>query len=123
MCSDNRTDPSIATFEENLKKATTEMLLLHLLSRKPCYIGELTEQLRSTSGEILQIVFPYAAIYRLLQAGHIAETQKLIAPDGRRRQYYAITQTGLGHLQHLLATYTKFSKGVANLLQEGEDPN
>lgn len=106
-------------FEENLKKAFTEMLLLFLLSQREYYISELTDMLKANSAGILSIVFPYSALYRLQQAECIVETKKRNAPDGRRRQYYAITEAGRTYLQQLLQTYQRFIGGVNAVLSEG----
>lgn len=108
------------SLEENLKKALTELLILRLLSDRDYYIGELTATLKEKSHGILTIVFPYGAIYRLQQAGHIRELEKRIAPDGRRRQYYQITETGKTYLRQLVHIYTTFSKGVDAVLAEGD---
>lgn len=106
--------------EENLKKAITELLILYLLSRRECYIGELAEMLHKNSNGVLSVVFPYGAIYRLLQGRFIEEIPKHNAPDGRRRQYYRITQRGQDYLNQLLSIYTRFTKGVADILKERE---
>lgn len=98
----------------------TEVLVLHLLSKKDCYIGELTEAIATKSGGALHIVFPYGAIYRLQQAGYIAEKEKRNAPDGRRRQYFCITQAGQVYLDTLLDIYQRFTSGIANVLLKGE---
>jgi len=108
------------TLEENLKKAMTEVLLLHLLSQKDCYIGELTESIKKSSGGALHIVFPYGAIYRLQQAGYVSEKEKRNAPDGRRRQYFCITQAGQVYLRTLLDIYDRFTKGISDTLKEGD---
>lgn len=108
------------SLEENLKKALTELLILHLLSRKDYYIGELTATLKEKSHGALTIVFPYGAIYRLQQSGFIRESEKRNAPDGRRRQYYQITEAGRDYLRQLLQIYTAFSQGVADVLAEGD---
>ncbi len=105
--------------EENLKKAVTEMLILHLLSERECYIGELITAIHEKSKGVLSIVFPYSAIYRLQQSGYLTESAKRIAPDGRRRQYYIITDTGKAYLGQLLDAYTRFSKGIENILTDG----
>ena len=109
------------SLEENLKKALTELLILRLLSDRDYYIGELTATLNHKSGGALAIVFPYGAIYRLQQSGHIRELEKRIAPDGRRRQYYQITETGKNYLRQLIHIYTIFSKGVDAVLEEGDE--
>jgi DNA-binding PadR family transcriptional regulator len=71
---------------------------------------------------VLSIVFPYAAIYRITQAGYLKETEKKTAPDGRLRQYYAITPEGRVYLGELLETYRTFTQGVEDILlgKEGD---
>lgn len=108
------------SLEENLKKALTELLILHLLTRREYYIGELTSTLHEKSGGVLNIVFPYSAVYRLQQSGYIYESGKRSAPDGRRRQYFNITDEGRAYLKQLLAVYRSFSNGIAAILAEGE---
>lgn len=107
------------SLEENLKKALTELIVLHLLSEKECFIGELTAAIKERSQNVLTIVFPYGAIYRLQQAGYIAETAKKTAPDGRRRQYMTITDLGIVRLSQLINTYIRFSTAVADVLNIG----
>ena len=109
------------SLEDNLKKALTEVLVLHLLSAKDCYIGELTAAIHDKSHGAMTIVFPYSAIYRLEQSGYLTESGKRNAPDGRRRQYYRITDTGRAYLGQLKEIYARFSNGVADILAEGED--
>lgn len=111
-------NPSL--LEENLKKALTELLILSLLSQKEYYIGELTATLHEKSGGALTIVFPYAAIYRLQQSGCIEESDKRNAPDGRRRQYYKITEQGRSYLEQQLRIYGTFTRGIASVLESGE---
>lgn len=106
--------------EENLKKALTELMVLFLLSEKECYIGELTSAIAERSHGALNIVFPYGAIYRLESAGFIRDIGKRNAPDGRRRQFYSITDDGKSHLDHLLKAYERFSRGVSDILSKGE---
>lgn len=109
------------SLEENLKKALTEPLVLFLLSQREYYIGELTAAIQERSGGVLNIVFPYAAIYRMSRSGYITESQKRTAPDGRLRQYYTITQQGRAYLSDLLDTYRRFFKGVSDILSSGGD--
>ena len=104
------------SLEDNLKKALTELLVLHLLSQRDYYIGELTTTLNERSGGALTIVFPYGAIYRLQQGEYIAESQKRTAPDGR-----SITPTGIAYLKQLQTLYTRFIRGVDEVLKENND--
>jgi PadR family transcriptional regulator PadR len=109
------------SLEDNLKKALTELLVLHLLSQRDYYIGELTTTLSERSGGALTIVFPYGAIYRLQQSQFIMESQKRTAPDGRRRQYFSITPTGMTYLKQLRKLYTRFIRGVDQVLESEAD--
>ena len=105
--------------EDNLKKAVTEMVVLSLLSREDMYAGQITQAIEEHSGGAVSIVFPYSALYRLISAGYIWEAYKNTAPDGRRRQYYQITEAGREHLSALRETYERFTGGVDVLLQGG----
>lgn len=119
---DNEKNPGYA-LEENLKKALTELVMLYLLSKRDRYIGELTEMIKRRSNGTLTIAFPYSAIYRLLQAGYIRETEKRYAPDGRRRQFYFITNIGKKRLQLLLSTYHLFIENIETILKEEDKEN
>lgn len=103
--------------EDNLKKAVTEMLVLHLLSLEDMHAPQIIQNLEEYSGKTLSIVFPYAALYRMINAGHIWEAYKKVAPDGRRRQYYQITDAGRAHLAQLVALYRHFIGGVDRVLE------
>ena len=107
--------------EENLKKAVTEMLVLTLLSREDMHAPQITQALEKESGGALSIVFPYSVLYRLISNGYIIEGYKKPAPDGRRRQYYQITQEGRDYQAQLEELYHSFSGGVELLLGERGD--
>ena len=110
--STNFSQPPCVSLEENLKKALTELLLLHLLSQKPYYVGELTEALKQQSRDVLKLVFPYSAIYRLQKEGYIVDDGKRIAQDGRKRQFYRISEDGQTYYREMLATYRRFMGGI-----------
>lgn len=109
-------------FEENLKKAFSEMLILKVLSEKPRYIGEITEIIKHRNNGVFEIVCPYSAIYRLLDQKYIEELKKCIAPDGRRRQYYFISDLGKQHLNNLIQYYEVFADGVQAILHPERRP-
>lgn len=119
---EEQSPPRSSSFEDNLKKALTELLILFLFSEEEHYIGELAPLLHARSHGVLTIVFPYAAIYRLTQADYLTETKKKTAPDGRLRQYYNITKKGRTYLQDLLATYRTFFQGIDDILSGTEVP-
>lgn len=107
--------------EENLKKAVIEMLVLLLLNQEDMHSVQITQALEERSDEAMNLSFPYALLYRLIESGHIREAYKKIAPDGRRRQYYQITEEGQQHLAALLTAYRRFSENMERLLEGGEE--
>lgn len=112
---------SAAGMEDNLKKALSEMLVLYLLREKDRPVNEITAALSQRSGGTLNVVFPYALLYRLIDFRYIYESVKKTAPDGRRRQYFRITEAGLRYLEDLLGVYGRFIGGVQLILAEGEE--
>lgn len=112
---------SASGMEDNLKKAVTEMVVLSLLSREDMYARQITQAIEEHSGGAVNIVFPYSALYRLISAGYIWEAYKNTAPDGRRRQYYQITDKGREHLKELEEVYQRFTHGVNVLLHGGNN--
>lgn len=112
---------AIFGMEDNLKKAVTEMLVLVQLEREDMYSTQITKNLETGSGGALSIVFPYATLYRLINGGYIIEAYKKIAPDGRRRQYFQITDQGRAYVTEMKRFYRQFSHGVSLLLGEKEE--
>lgn len=92
---------------------------MQLLSEKERYIGEFADLIAQRTNGELTIVFPYAAVYRMLDSGYISELPKTIAPDGRRRQYYRITQPGRVYLDGLKNRYQIFQKNIQCVLEGG----
>lgn len=123
---ENRTSVVV---EENLKKALTEMLVLALLHEREYYAPELTQALAERSGGAVNISFPYAVLYRMIDQGYIQELPKRKAPDGRRRQYFGITDAGRRFFKDTWDVYKAFTASVDRLvhavcpeLGEEEDP-
>lgn len=106
---ENRTSASI---EDNLKKALVEMLVLALLHEREYYAPELTQALTERSGGAVNISFPYAILYRMIDQGYIQELPKRKAPDGRRRQYFGITDAGRRFFRETWDVYKAFTAGV-----------
>lgn len=110
------TDRTSAAVEENLKKALVEMLVLALLHEREYHAPELTQAIAERSGGAVNVVFPYAALYRMIEQGYILELPKRKAPDGRRRQYFAISEAGRRYFQETWSVYKRFTAGVDRLV-------
>jgi len=102
--------------EENLKKALSEMLVLALLYERDYYALELAPTIMERSNGAIVISFPYAILYRMIEQQYIQELPKRTAPDGRRRQYFGITETGRDYFQKLWTIYKAFTSGVGQLV-------
>ena len=111
------TNRTAGSMEENLKKALVEMLVLALLHQREYHAPELTQALADYSGGAVNITFPYAILYRMIEQGYIQELPKRKAPDGRRRQYYGITLSGQRYFQENWAVYKAFTAGVDRLVE------
>lgn len=122
------TNRSAAVIEDNLKKALAELLVLALLHHREYYALELNAALSEYSGGAINLTFPYAILYRMIDQGYIQELPRRKAPDGRRRQYFGITDTGRQYFQELWSAYKVFTTGVERLVtavfsEEGRDRN
>lgn len=102
--------------EENLKKALSELLVLALLYERDHHAPELTVDILERSGGVISLTFPYAILYRMIEQGNIQELPKRIAPDGRRRQYFEITEAGRAYFREILTVYQTFTAGVDRLV-------
>ena len=105
-----------AGMRDNFKKATVEMLILHLLSAKPMYVYEMIQALESRSAGQYQVTTLYPAIYRLLKFGYLREHGKKVSEDNRLRRFYAITSSGQVYLGSLKSDYTRLSEGIRMIL-------
>ena len=103
-----------------MKRAVAEMLVLAMLNREDMYAHQISQNLYEGSGNRLNIVPPYMLLYRLMENNYVQDLHKSTAPDGRRRQYYQITDKGKEHLEGLLEVYQRFTGGVDVLLQGGK---
>jgi len=118
------TNRSASVIEDNLKKALAELLVLALLHHRDYYALELNTALSEYSGGAINLTFPYAILYRMIDQGYIQELPRRKAPDGRRRQYFGITDAGRQYFQEIWAAYRIFISGVDRLVSavfsEGE---
>lgn len=115
----NTKSGSPQVMEDNLKKAATEMLILLLLAEEDMYAFQITQMMEARSNGAVSIQFPYSALYRLIDGGYIIEAYKKTSPDGRRRQYFQITEAGRAYAKALREVYLKFTDGI-KLILKGE---
>ena len=100
----------------NLKKGIIELLILSLLNKRPLHTFEILRFISEKSGSVCAITHPYNIFYRLLDRGLIVESEKKMAEDCRRRQYYAITPQGRAYYRQIRSEYESFISGAGQVL-------
>lgn len=104
---------TVASINDSLKKATTEMLVLFVLHQKSMYTYEMMNTIEKLSEGRLSFNTLYQAIYRLRDHGYIEESEKILSQDNRVRIYFAITPAGEAYLQDLRQEYQNFIDTIA----------
>ena len=102
MARKEKTSGSPANIQIALKKATTEMMVLHLLRQKPMYTYEMMNAIEERSGGDIVFNTLYLSIYRLEENGYIREHEKVMSEDNRVRIYFAITDAGSAYFDELV---------------------
>lgn len=104
--------------QNNFKKGTVEMLLLHILKEKgDCYGYQLSQLIKTTSDGYL--IIPegsmYPALYKLIDKGFISDYKKQV---GKRliRVYYHIENPGEERLAELLSEYYRTNESIEKVL-------
>ncbi len=100
------------TFEDYFRRATSPMLTLYLLSEKPMYVYNLSQELQKRTGSAYKMTFLYPVIYRLQQNGYVVECSQEITESHRTRNYYAITDKGREYLSTILEKYKELLSAV-----------
>lgn len=101
---------------ENLKKGTSELLILYLLDTEDMYGYQIAQELKVRSGE--QFVMPegslYPTLYRLIEKGVISDRMEIVGK--RLRKYYHLEPAGKEYLDTIQDEYDKISQGIQMVL-------
>lgn len=117
MVKRKKTSGSPENLQIALKKATTEMMVLHLLLEKPMYTYEMMNAITERSGGDITFNTLYLSIYRLEENGYICEHEKVLSEDNRIRIYFTITDTGADYLDALVREYKRYITALARVLE------
>ena len=104
-----------------LKKATSELIVLHLLREKPMYTYEMMSAVAQRSGGVIAFNTMYLSIYRLQDRGCIREQEKVVSEDNRTRVYFAITPEGEAYLDQLTEEYRRYTRALDGVLESREE--
>lgn len=103
---------------ENLKKGTSELLILFLLSKEDMYGYQIAQELKVRSNE--QFVMPegslYPTLYRLIEKGVISDRMEIVGK--RLRKYYHLEEAGHEYLKTIQEEYAKISEGIQHILNQ-----
>ena len=117
MSGKEKTGGNPAGIQIALKKATTELMVLHLLRERPMYTYEMMSAIEERSGGVIVFNTIYLSIYRLEENGYIREYEKLMSVDNRTRIYFTITDAGLAYLDASIQEYKRYTAALAQVLE------
>jgi PadR family transcriptional regulator PadR len=103
---------------DQYRKGTTDIILLTLLRERPMYGYEIIQELerRSQGYFTFKEGLLYPALHQLEAQGLVASTWQA-TPQGRRRRYYSLTDSGRAALAPAVAEWTTFASNLLALLQ------
>jgi PadR family transcriptional regulator PadR len=105
----------------DLLQGTLDLIILRLLAAGPTNGWDLTQRIRATSRDILDVNAGslYPALYRLESRGLIrAEWQ--VTDNNRRARAYSLTRTGRRELAARRATWERFVDAMSAILAAPE---
>lgn len=105
----------------NFQRGVLPLVILSLLKQEDMYGYQLVlETEKRTGGKIItQEGSLYPVLYRLLDAGYVSDTKKLV---GKRmtRIYYHIEPSGEAYLQALIKEYERVTEGVFTIVRAAQ---
>jgi PadR family transcriptional regulator PadR len=101
---------------DQMRKGSTEILILSLLNKKPMYGYEISQQLKQRSGGYFEMKegLLYPALHRMQQNGWLTSQWRVV--DGRKRKYYLLTPLGQKKLNEQAAEWMNFIEQLRALL-------
>jgi transcriptional regulator len=94
-----------------------EMMILRTLKRQPLHGYALTQEIKRTSSELLQIEEGslYPALQRLLKDGWV-KAKWGVSATNRRVRIYTLTPAGAKHLQREVSSFERMLEGIQRVL-------
>lgn len=105
---------------DQIRKGSTEILILSLLAKQPMYGYEISQQLKQRNGGYFEMKegLLYPALHRMQQNGWLSSQWRVV--DGRKRKYYLLTPLGRKILSEQAAEWTTFIEQLHALLKANE---
>ena len=104
---------------DQMRKGSTDFVILSLLSRRSMYGYEISQQLERTGGGYFEMKegLLYPALHRMQEKGWLLTEWRVV--DGRRRKYYALTPLGQEVLGVQAAEWKTFLEQLVLVLGSG----
>jgi PadR family transcriptional regulator, regulatory protein PadR len=108
------------TFRDQMRKGSTEILVLSLLIEGPMYGYEISQELEQRSGGYFELKegLLYPTLHRMQQKGWLAAEWQTV--DGRARKYYSLTAAGRKILHEQAAEWITFIDAIHTLLKSNQ---
>lgn len=105
---------------DQMRKGSTEILILSLLAKQPMYGYEISQHLKQRNDGYFEMKegLLYPALHRMQQNGWLSSQWRVV--DGRRRKYYLLTSLGRKMLSEQAAEWTTFIEQLGALLKANE---
>ena len=102
---------------DQMRKGSTEILILSLLAERPMYGYEISQLLDQRSGGYFEMKegLLYPALHRMQQNGWLSSDWQSV--DGRQRKYYQLTPEGREVLGEQAAEWKKFLEELEALMR------
>lgn len=108
------------SLRDQIRKGSTEILILSLLAERPMYGYEIAQELEQRSGGYFELKegLLYPTLHRMQKGGWLSSTWRKV--DGRRRKYYALTPAGREMLGEQVAEWNTFFEKLQAILKTGD---
>ena len=108
------------TSRDQMRKGSTDFLILRLLVERPMYGYEISQQLDRRSAGYFEMKegLLYPALHRMQQKGWLTTDWQSV--DGRRRKYYQLTQLGREILGEQAAEWKLFLEQFNSMMGANE---
>ncbi|MCM1285888.1 MAG: PadR family transcriptional regulator [Acetobacter sp.] len=107
--------------QDNFKRGTAELLVLHLLQKEDLYGYQITQSFEQKSNGVYTMLEGslYPILYKLVEAGYISDYTEIVGKR-RTRRYYHLEDKGRSYLKEILNDYDKITEAISKILDRNE---
>jgi DNA-binding PadR family transcriptional regulator len=108
------------SLRDQIRKGSTEILILRLLAERPMYGYEISQELEQRSGGYFEMKegLLYPTLHRMQKSDWLASEWQEV--EGRRRKYYTLTAAGREVLGEQAAEWNVFVDKLRAFLKTNE---